>query len=172
MTTQFYFKGCVTVAEIKKLYRQLAMQHHPDRGGDTATMQEINRQYQAALKFCDGQVSKGDDDRDHTYNYDAEKEQAIIDFIDRLIRSGILSRGVEAYLIGTWVWIMGNTKPVKDILGKNGLGCQWHSKRECWYWTPDERRHFYSKKGLNSLAAQYGASRIAGKQPDEQKALG
>lgn len=29
-------------AEVKRRYRELAMQHHPDRGGDTATLQAIN----------------------------------------------------------------------------------------------------------------------------------
>lgn len=48
----------------------------------------------------------------------------------------------------------------KDTL--KALGCRWHSKRNCWYWTPEERRSFYSKKGLGALAAQYGASEIVG----------
>lgn len=31
--------------EIKKAYKKLAMQHHPDRGGDTAKFQEISQAY-------------------------------------------------------------------------------------------------------------------------------
>lgn len=33
--------------EIKKAFRSLAMKHHPDRGGDTATFQTINSAYMA-----------------------------------------------------------------------------------------------------------------------------
>lgn len=33
----------VDYATIRQRYRQLAMQHHPDRGGDTATLQTINK---------------------------------------------------------------------------------------------------------------------------------
>ena len=31
--------------EIKKAYRKLASQHHPDKGGDTATFQNIQTAY-------------------------------------------------------------------------------------------------------------------------------
>ena len=34
-----------TPEEIKKSYRKLASQHHPDRGGDTATFQQIQQAY-------------------------------------------------------------------------------------------------------------------------------
>ena len=34
-----------TADEIKKAYRRLASQHHPDKGGDTAKFQEIEEAY-------------------------------------------------------------------------------------------------------------------------------
>jgi len=37
--------GTATPEEIKKTYRKLAAQHHPDRGGDTAKFQEIQAAY-------------------------------------------------------------------------------------------------------------------------------
>lgn len=42
-----YFNTCTTLDELKKEYRRLTMLHHPDRGGDTATMQDINAEYDA-----------------------------------------------------------------------------------------------------------------------------
>lgn len=39
-----YFAGCMTKAEIDARYRELAIEHHPDAGGDAEVMAEINRQ--------------------------------------------------------------------------------------------------------------------------------
>ena len=40
-----YFTNCKTIEEAKKLYRRLAMENHPDRGGDLDTMKAINAEY-------------------------------------------------------------------------------------------------------------------------------
>lgn len=39
-----------TWKEIKTRYRQLAMSHHPDRGGDTSELQKINEAYETLKK--------------------------------------------------------------------------------------------------------------------------
>lgn len=36
--------------ELKSAYRKLAIQHHPDRGGNTETMQKLNEAYELLLK--------------------------------------------------------------------------------------------------------------------------
>jgi len=42
----YWFDGCKTPAEVKKRYRELCKQYHPDTGtGDVKKMQEINVQY-------------------------------------------------------------------------------------------------------------------------------
>lgn len=33
-----YFAGCKNLDELKRAYKAAAMKHHPDMGGDTATM--------------------------------------------------------------------------------------------------------------------------------------
>lgn len=50
-----YFANCTTLESLKHEYRRLCMIHHPDRGGDTATMAAINEEYDAvfpALKLA------------------------------------------------------------------------------------------------------------------------
>jgi len=45
-----YFAGCVTEKQLKSRMRELAKQHHPDKGGSTEVMAEINNQFQKRLK--------------------------------------------------------------------------------------------------------------------------
>lgn len=45
-----YFSGITDKKALKKRYRELALQHHPDRGGDVAVMQDINAEFREAMK--------------------------------------------------------------------------------------------------------------------------
>ena len=41
-----YFQNIHSLADLKKEYRRLALQHHPDKGGDTAVMQQVNVEFE------------------------------------------------------------------------------------------------------------------------------
>jgi len=43
-----YFVGVASVSQLKIEYRRLAAKYHPDRGGDSRQMQEINAYYEHA----------------------------------------------------------------------------------------------------------------------------
>lgn len=142
-----FFAAFNTVEGIKAEYRRLAMAHHPDRGGDAEIMKDINRQYQEALKACDGQKSEGD--RSYTYREDVEQE-----LMEKLLEL-LKLRGLEIALIGFWIWVSGDTKPNKEAL-KN-MGLYWHGERQCWYYKPrDWKRTYQSKGSLGALAQKYG----------------
>ncbi len=160
-----YFTNCDTVTEIKKQYRKLCSIHHPDKGGDTETMKDINLEYKTALKNLDGKVEEGTDGKEHTYRYNEATEQAIIDKINELLALDLT--GVEIALIGTWIWITGNTKPVKTAL-KNAK-CKWHGKRKCWFFNVGAKSKYNSKASLTDLAESYGYKSF---NTSGQKAIG
>ena len=41
-----YFQNIHSLADLKREYRHLAMQNHPDKGGDTAIMQQVNTEFE------------------------------------------------------------------------------------------------------------------------------
>lgn len=46
-----HFTGIKTLSEAKDLYKKLAMANHPDKGGDTKMMQEINSEFEQVFQF-------------------------------------------------------------------------------------------------------------------------
>lgn len=163
-----FFNGLTTVAEIKSEYRNLVWIHHPDRGGETETMQALNNEYQASLELCDGQVTRGSDEKDHTYHYNQDVEQAITDKIDELLRLKL--PGIEIWLIGVWVWIDGDTRPAKEQL--KTAGCRWHSKRKKWYWkVGNYRTRYNAKASFADIASVYGVTSFENKDDQISKHL-
>ena len=45
-----WFATCATFEEVKKLYKTLVMQYHPDKGGSLQIMQEINVEYDISIQ--------------------------------------------------------------------------------------------------------------------------
>ncbi len=165
-THSAWFDNCQTVNEIRRRYRELAFRWHPDRpGGDNETMKSINNANDAALQGRHGETSRGSDGKQHTYHYNYATEAAIMEQIAALLALRMVDVDIE--LIGTWLWISGDTKPHKEDL--KGLGCRWHSKRVRWYW----RQHGYKRRmnthvSMDDIRHAYG-SRTFEPEPEQQR---
>lgn len=114
--------------ELKKAYQKLCFKHHPDRGGDTATMQQINAEYDFLLKNL---IGKEDDANYGEQSYWESKAQQteVEKTVQEKIQAIIGLDGLEIEIIGVWIWVSGNTKEHKEKLKE--LGFKWvktHSK--------------------------------------------
>jgi len=154
--TQRWFAEATTTGAVKSLFRKLALRWHPDRGGDNDTMREIIEAYEQMLAAMDGEISRGSDGKDHEYHYNAKVEREVMEKLMELI--ALRMPGVEIELIGTWVWASGETKAVKDKLGKDGAGMSYIGKRQMWAW--HVKRGYHSRgsdASTDALRAMYGA---------------
>ncbi len=143
-----YFKDCTSLAEVKKRYKELAMLHHPDRGGETATMQEINNQYESISK-------------NPSFNFAKQTEQEKEDFLryPDIINQVINLEGIIIEIIGDWIWISGNTYPHRQQLKESGF--YFAPKKVMWYYRPAEYKAANSKpKDIDEIRAKYGSDII------------
>jgi len=108
-----YFNHCKTLDEVKTTYRQLALLHHPDKGGDTATMQHINREY----AFITAKLTKGANFSED----EAEQQMRFSEEYRRVIEQIIHLEGITVELVGFWIWVTGDTFPVRAALSEAGL---------------------------------------------------
>lgn len=101
---QEQFRKCIKIEHVKKLYRELALRFHPDRGGDLDVMKFLNNFYHEILKAFDGKTSYDPETKkEHTYRYDRAKEQAVMDKIFELV--ALKLAGIDIALMGTWIWV-------------------------------------------------------------------
>lgn len=150
-----YIKNVTTLEELKKKYKKLAFEHHPDRGGDEEIMKIINNEYDDLFEELKN-THKNKDGEFYTKDTEETPEEWR-QLIHQLL--GLKMIGVLIEVIGSFIWISGNTKPYKDQLKE--LGLRWSNKKSAWYKSPEGYRR-YGKKNfdMNSIRNMYGSQRV------------
>jgi hypothetical protein len=71
--------------------------------------------------------------------------------------------GITVEICGSWIWISGDTKPVKDQL--KALGCNWSHNKTSWYLKPAGERKGWrgGNFSLDDIRKAHGSAVIKGK---------
>lgn len=155
-----FFEGVKTLEELKKLYFQLAKQHHPDRGGDLETMQKINNEYDKMLQHFEKYGNR-------TEQAAARKEAQAPAQFKKIIET-LLKKGIDLEIIGSWIWI---EKPGIHLNLLKKAGFKWSSKHRKYYLpTEDTSGGRATKYSLERIRSTYGSS-ILKADEQQQKAL-
>ena len=150
-----YFVSCRTLDELKKVYKHLAQKHHPDVGGDTRTMQEINAEYEARFEVLKrSQNEQAAEDTTGKARATTESAGDFIAIIDHLLKLD----GLEIELCGRWLWIGGETKKHKEAL--KACGCRWSSSKKLWSWhfAEDGDKWHRGSKSMSQIRSKYGST--------------
>lgn len=173
-----YFQNCTTQAEAKARYRELVKQHHPDAGGDTKTMQDINFEYSKFL--AEGAHTEA---RERQRTAHAENRKSAADFHDLnevtedirvMIEFALNLEGVEIELMGLWVWLTGNTKAHRETFKAWN---ETHQTRR-WKWSPKKTAWYFAgvptfnrkETTLDEIRNTYGSQRFSRSQRQEESA--
>ena len=150
----------------------LARQYHPDMGGDTRTMQDINEEF-ARFKVEGAKMEA----RDRQTAAHAEGRKSAADFHDidevteilRVKIVGALNLGLTVELCGLWVWVTGDTKPHKEEL--KALAFKWNNKKAAWFYAgvPSFNRREWS---LNEIRETYGSQQFSQEEKKSQPIAG
>lgn len=145
-----YFKDCTTLQEVKKKFKELALLHHPDRGGDTATMQAINAEYESIIKnkFYDF-ASASAEDKEEFIKY------------PEIINKIISLPGIIIEVIGNWIWLSGSTFIHRAYLKETGFF--FAPAKKMWYYRPAEWVSSNIKPlPIEEIRLKYGSDRVEG----------
>ena len=164
-----YFKNVNTLEELRKQYKELLKQFHPDNpSGSTEATQAINAEYDRLFKVlkdthesktADNENGKADFNKKY---YDFSEDQALRDMLNKIIGFD----GITIEIIGNWIWCFNSFNYRKEL---KELGFKYAGQKKAWYYHTEAFR----KKGKKALSMDdirnyYGSTEV---KTEEKKLL-
>lgn len=130
--------------DLKKQYRTWCKKLHPDHGGDPEEFKKMVEEYQEAQL--------------HGFKKEAAaQETELTQELERALKKIVTLEGLEIDLVGSWLWVSGETFSFKDILKEAGF--KWASKRKKWYFAEEKAKGKF-KGDFEQLKAHHGFKEI------------
>ena len=160
-----YFKNVDSLEQLRKQYRDLLKQYHPDNGGSEEITKAINAEYDQLFKALKNKhESKSADDSDNAnakasdYSknmYDWENDKSLREVLQKIVNFD----GIEIEIVGYFIWVDGNTYPHKEALKE--IGFRWSKQRRKWYWHDGEYKR-YGNKNLSfaDIQSRFGSTKV------------
>jgi hypothetical protein len=151
-----------TLDDLKKQYYKLSMLHHPDRPtGNTQAFQDLQNEYEKLIK----QVLKGSN-----LSQTEQENELQIDEALRAALESIMHLNVKIEIIGKWIWVSGDTYPVKDTL--KAANFTFIKKAGAPYWIfKGEESKGRGKLSIEEIRKLYGSKEVKRKGRGEINAI-
>lgn len=148
-----YFENVTTAEELKKRYHELVKELHPDNGGNAADFVQMKQQFEKLSHSKIWNTHKTQDGK----TYEKQNAQAPEEFLNMIEKLRKFD-GVTIEILGSWIWLSGNTKYYKDQLKE--MLFHWSAKKSAWYYNGEEKaQHKYkSKYSYDDLRKHWGVS--------------
>lgn len=149
-----WFAGVKTVEEVRKRYRELLKEYHPDNeGGSVEATQEINAEYDRLFAVLSKE--KKSDRESTTYDDKAENEAF------KMVLNQIIHINADIEIIGSWIWVSGGYE-YRELL--KSIGFKFAPKKKSWCWHFGEyKRYHKGEVSLAEIRLKYGSLKINSK---------
>lgn len=156
-----YFSKCKTAEDVKATFKDLAKRLHPDCGGDAEEFKKMMNEYTEAFNRL-----KNTHENAAGETYEKETTETPEEFAE-IINKIIHFADCKIEIIGSWVWISGNTAIYHEELKTAGFW--WSKNKKAWYFTGETERK-NKRRGrytMNQLRNKWGSEEI--KTEDQKK---
>ena len=154
------FRAARNKQELKNIWLRLMKENHPDKGGSLETCQIVNELYD---KISRGPASFFRSEESAESAQEQEEEFGSAEEIPEALREKVLRfagiPGLVLELIGSWLWISGDTRANKDALKSSGF--RWSPKKTAWYFHAEPyRKHSRKNFTLDEIRNLHGARKF------------
>lgn len=137
-----YLKGDInSLSDLKKVFRAMCFELHPDKGGSNEDMQILNAEYLWAVNNFE------------MYIYDRNKEGKLYSRMQHFFSC----KNISIEIIDDCIWVTGKTFEIKEDLKR--FGYRYSPENKAWYWS---ERAFYpnSKIDITNLRKKFSTKKI------------
>ena len=142
------FQNIEGINEAKKIYKNLAKRLHPDVGGDEESFKLLNAIYTDLIEH---KIYFSND-----FKIDIE--------LEKIISLILHFENITIELVGSWVWVSGDTKEIKEKLKE--LGFKWAMKKKMWYYGEMKSKN-PTPKSMEEIKSKYGSETLKSKEKKE-----
>ena len=139
------FSEVIGINEAKKVYKILAKKLHPDVGGSEEEFKLLNAIYN---DFIENKIYFSND-----FKIDLD--------LEKIISQILHFENITIELVGSWIWLSGDTKEIKDKLKE--LGFKWASKKKMWYYG-EMKGKSHGEKSIDEIKDKYGSKTFKKKE--------
>ena len=184
----------ITLDIIKDAYKAACLKYHPDHNGDAGLemMQLVNVAYNVLKKLCktdffdhftnapkrgsqqQKQADNGSTKQKQESNSDNDSSGFAYDFGEEIFNAlkyifSLKHNGLKVELCGNWLWITGDTKPVKDKIktytSEDGNRFRWCRKKVAWSYRPEEWKSYNRQAwSMDQIREGHGSREFRSKQ--------
>ena len=154
MSMNKYFANCTTIEDVKSTFKVLAKQLHPDCGGSSEEFKSMMGEYQTTFESLKN-VHSDSEGRTYDTKETSETPEQFANIINKII----FFDGVVIEVIGSWLWLSGNTYPYKDQI--KAAGFHYSKSKKAWYYNgKTEKTYSRGRYTMTKLREKWGSETV------------